>query len=60
MNTYDRYLKITGWAKKRYYGKEEEKGLVLYRGSAKSKYSLIEDMAFDRYLKSSGRVFVGN
>jgi hypothetical protein len=60
MNNFDRFLKITRWAQRRYYGKEEAKGLVIDRGGIPSKYLKIEDMAFDRYLKSNTRVFVGN
>ena len=32
MNNFDKFLKITMWAQRRYYGKEEAKGLVLDRG----------------------------
>ncbi|MCE5331100.1 MAG: hypothetical protein LLF95_03050 [Bacteroidales bacterium] len=53
-------MKITRWAQRRYYWKEEAKGLVIDRGGIPSKYLKIEDMAFDRYLKSNTRVFVGN
>ena len=61
MNNFDRFLKITMWAKKRYYGKEEyADALVIDRGGVKSKYQKIEDMAFDKLLKYHGRVFVGN
>jgi hypothetical protein len=60
MNNFDRFLKITKWAQRRYYGKEENRGLVLDRGGVASKYQKIEDMAFDKLLKSHGRVFVGN
>jgi hypothetical protein len=60
MNNFDRFLKITMWAQRRYYGKEEARGLVIDRGGVPSKYLTIENMAFDRYLKSHGRVFVGN
>lgn len=60
MHNFDRFLKITMWAQRRYYGKEEARGLVIDRGGIPSKYKKIEDMAFDKLLKSHGRVFVGN
>jgi hypothetical protein len=51
MNKFDQYLKITMWATSRYYGKEEhKKSLVLSRGSAASKYSKVESLAWGKYI----------
>ena len=39
MNNFDRFLKITKWAQRRYYGKEENRGL-LQRGQALGSVSI--------------------
>ncbi len=47
MDKYDRYLRITRWARKRY----EIKGILLIAtGENWSKYSIIEVMAWNKYL----------
>jgi len=50
MNKFDKFLKVTMWAQKRYYGKEEHTGLVLHRGGIPSKYYQIETMAWRKYI----------
>lgn len=46
----DRYLEIVEWARKRYTIKHR---LVLSIGNRLSRYSKIERMAFDRYLRAA-------
>jgi hypothetical protein len=50
MNNFDKFVKITGWARKRYYGREEALGLVVNRAGIPSKYRLIEDLAWGKYI----------
>ena len=50
MNNFDRFVKITMWAEKRYYGKEEAQGLVIDRGGVPSKYRNIETLAWKKYI----------
>ena len=50
MNNFDRFVKITMWAEKRYYGKEEAQGLVIDRGGVPSKYRNIETLAWEKYI----------
>lgn len=50
MNSFDKFVKITMWAGKRYYGKEEALGLVIDRGGAPSKYRHIENLAWKKYI----------
>ena len=50
MNNFDKFIKITSWARSRYYGKEGYPGLVLDRGGIPSKYYQIETMAWRKYI----------
>jgi hypothetical protein len=50
MNSFDKFVKITMWAEKRYYGKEEARGLVIDRGGVPSKYRHIENLAWKKYI----------
>lgn len=45
----DRYLAIVAWAKRRY---TEQHRLVLTIGGRLSRYSRIERLAFDRYMRA--------
>lgn len=50
MNNFDKFLKVTMWAQRRYYGKEEHRGLVIDRGGIPSKYRNIETLAWRKYI----------
>jgi len=47
MTKYDRYLKITTWARKRYI---RNYCVVLWIGNIETTYTKIERMAWDKYL----------
>lgn len=48
----DRYLAIVAWARKRY---SRNHALLISRGYAPSRYSMIEDLAAMRYLENTRR-----
>ena len=51
MTNFDKFLKVTMWASRRYYGNEEFKNaLCIDRGGIPSKYRNIETLAWRKYI----------